>query len=126
MVDQERWTPAPGRPAMVTSCWLCGIRSSPGHMVADGGSACADVRWYCLDTRGCTQRWTSHQSGAAGAGPDTTAAAQAPGQHLTSRDVAWLAPARHHPRPQHIPSAAVGAAVARGRCRLSGRGAHRG
>jgi hypothetical protein len=28
-------------------------------MVADGGSACADVRWYCLDMRGCTERWTS-------------------------------------------------------------------
>ena len=125
MVDQERWTPAPAGPAMVTSCWLCGIRSSPGQMVADGGSACADVRWYCLDTRGCTQRWTSHQTGAAGPGHDITAPARAPGEHLTSRDVAWLATARHHPRPPHTPPGPAGADAARGRCRISGRGAHR-
>jgi hypothetical protein len=28
-------------------------------MVADGGSACADVRWFCRDIQGCTDRWTS-------------------------------------------------------------------
>jgi len=27
-------------------------------MVPDGGSACADVRWYCRDMRACTGRWT--------------------------------------------------------------------
>ena len=32
------------------------------HMVADGGSACADVRWYCLDKRGCTERWTARSA----------------------------------------------------------------
>jgi hypothetical protein len=31
-------------------------------MVADGGSACADLRWYCLDMRGCTERWTSRSA----------------------------------------------------------------
>ena len=59
MTDQESLTQAPKGPAVVRSCWMCGIRLPAEHMVADGGSACADVRWYCLDTRGCTQRWTS-------------------------------------------------------------------
>jgi hypothetical protein len=59
MTDQESLTQAPKGPAVVRSCWMCGIRAPAEHMVADGGSACADVRWYCLDTRGCTQRWTS-------------------------------------------------------------------
>jgi hypothetical protein len=30
------------------------------HMVADGGSACADIRYYCRDMRACTERWTAH------------------------------------------------------------------
>jgi hypothetical protein len=60
MADQERFTRVPEGPAVVRSCWMCGIRLPAEHMVADGGSACADVRWYCLDTRGCTQRWTSY------------------------------------------------------------------
>jgi hypothetical protein len=59
MADQESLTQLPKGPAVVRSCWMCGIRLPAEHMVADGGSACADVRWYCLDTRGCTQRWTS-------------------------------------------------------------------
>jgi len=48
------------RPAPVRSCWLCGIRLSASQMVADGGSACPDLRWYCRDTWACTGRWTSH------------------------------------------------------------------
>ena len=43
---------------MVESCWMCGIRVRVDQLVADGGSACPDVRWYCRDMRGCTQRWT--------------------------------------------------------------------
>jgi len=34
-------------------------------MVADGGNACADVRWFCLDTSACTERWTSRPAGPA-------------------------------------------------------------
>jgi hypothetical protein len=49
-------------PITVESCWLCGSRLPIDHMVADGGSACLDVRWYCLDTRGCTERWVSRWS----------------------------------------------------------------
>jgi len=39
-------------------CWICGIRLPTALMVPDGGSACADVRWYCRDMRACTGRWT--------------------------------------------------------------------
>jgi hypothetical protein len=31
-------------------------------MVADGGAACSDVRWYCQDAQQCTWRWTSKSS----------------------------------------------------------------
>jgi hypothetical protein len=48
--------------AQVRSCWMCGIRLPASQLVADGGSACHDVRWYCRDTRGCTRRWTSHSA----------------------------------------------------------------
>jgi len=41
------------------TCWLCGTRQSTSLMVADGGPACADVRWYCADAEHCTWRWTS-------------------------------------------------------------------
>ncbi len=46
-------------------------RQPASSMVADGGSACVDVRWYCQDTRSCTERWTArrerHAQGSAGA-----------------------------------------------------------
>jgi hypothetical protein len=41
---------------------MCGIRLPADQMVADGGRACADLRWYCLDTWGCTERWTSRSA----------------------------------------------------------------
>ncbi len=59
MPDQERLSYAPAGAGAVQQCWLCGIRLPADHMVADGGGACADVRWYCLDKRGCTERWTT-------------------------------------------------------------------
>jgi hypothetical protein len=55
----------PGSPltrrAALVSCWLCGIRLHQNQMVPDGGHACSDLRWYCKDTRACTERWTSGQ-----------------------------------------------------------------
>jgi hypothetical protein len=27
-------------------------------LLADGGGACPDVRWYCRDARACASRWT--------------------------------------------------------------------
>jgi hypothetical protein len=62
MPDQERLSYAPAGPGTIQACWLCGIRLPGDHMVADGGSACADVRWYCLDKRGCTERWTARSA----------------------------------------------------------------
>jgi hypothetical protein len=62
MPDQERLSYAPAGPGAVQPCWLCGIRLPAEHMMADGGSACADVRWYCLDKQACTERWTTHSA----------------------------------------------------------------
>ena len=65
MADQEHLSYAPAGPGSVQTCWLCGIRLPVDHMMADGGGACADVRWYCLDKRACTERWTAHGAGSA-------------------------------------------------------------
>ena len=35
------------------------IRLPNSQMAPDGGSACADIRWYCRDVRACTGRWPS-------------------------------------------------------------------
>jgi hypothetical protein len=43
-------------------CWLCGARLAVQMMVADGGSGCPDVRWYCRNTRVCTDRWTTQRT----------------------------------------------------------------
>ena len=59
----------------VERCWLCGIALPTAQLVPDGGSGCADVRWYCSDMRGCTDRWTTTArptAGRAPAGPPTT------------------------------------------------------
>jgi hypothetical protein len=74
MADEARMPSAEGfavRRATVVSCWLCGIGLQHNQMVPDGGNACSDIRWYCRDTRACTERWTStrRQAGAAGAAP---------------------------------------------------------
>jgi hypothetical protein len=60
MIDQQRSALLEREPAHVRSCWMCGIRLSADQMLADGGSACADLRWYCRDTWACTARWTAH------------------------------------------------------------------
>jgi hypothetical protein len=59
MADQERLIPAQLTSTVIKSCWICGIRLPAERMIADGGSACADVRWYCRDMRACTERWTA-------------------------------------------------------------------
>ncbi len=61
MTDEERLAYPSMRSAGVQSCWMCGTRMPTSSMVADGGSACIDVRWYCQDTRSCTERWTSRR-----------------------------------------------------------------
>jgi hypothetical protein len=53
--------PQAGMPSSAT-CWLCGTQMPTAVMVADGGAACSDVRWYCQDAQQCTWRWTSKSS----------------------------------------------------------------
>ena len=69
MSHQQFPTPVRDPATAVRCCWMCGIHLSAQYMVADGGSACADVRWYCLDTTACTERWTSRRAGPADSRP---------------------------------------------------------
>jgi len=59
-------------PPEVARCCLCGIALPLGLLVADGGQACADIRWYCKDVMSCTDRWTA-------AGPPERARMPVPG-----------------------------------------------
>ena len=47
------------RPLAVAECSMCGTARPLGLLVPDGGSACADIRWYCKDVKSCTERWTT-------------------------------------------------------------------
>lgn len=47
------------RPLEAAECSLCGIARPLGLLVPDGGRGCADIRWYCKDTKSCTERWTT-------------------------------------------------------------------
>jgi hypothetical protein len=47
------------RPLEVAQCSMCGTALPLGLLVADGGQACADIRWYCKDAQSCTERWTT-------------------------------------------------------------------
>jgi hypothetical protein len=67
MAGEDRSIVSLANPA-VQSCWLCGTRLPAREMVSDGGSACPDLRWYCADTRRCTERWTSRWATGPGAG----------------------------------------------------------
>lgn len=49
----------PLRPLEVAQCSMCGTALPLGLLVADGGQACADIRWYCKDAKSCTERWTT-------------------------------------------------------------------
>jgi hypothetical protein len=60
------------------ACWLCGIRLGVSQLVADGSSACADVRWYCLDAAACTERWTSASAARNGIHGDLAQGSQPP------------------------------------------------
>jgi hypothetical protein len=61
---------------------LCGIALPLGLLVPDGGEACADIHWYCKDTRSCTDRWTT-------ARPRTRALTQAaPGRAVADAEEA--------------------------------------
>jgi len=45
--------------ASSAQCALCGIARPLGLLVPDGGQACADIRWYCKDSKSCTERWVA-------------------------------------------------------------------
>ena len=47
------------RPLEVAQCSLCGTALPLGLLVPDGGQACADIRWYCKDSKSCTERWVA-------------------------------------------------------------------
>ena len=70
MANRQHPDPFGGESAQVRSCWMCGIRLPAGQLVADGGNACPDVRWYCRDVWGCTRRWTSHPARLTAIRPD--------------------------------------------------------
>jgi len=60
VVDVRRTPSAAGAVALhddVVYCWMCGIRQYSSQMLADGGAACDDIRWYCKDPEACTERW---------------------------------------------------------------------
>ena len=80
MTDRQHLPPFWGESAQVRSCWMCGIRLPARQMVADGGSACHDVRWYCRDTSGCTRRWTSRPARPTAIRPDVAEPPQPPGE----------------------------------------------
>jgi hypothetical protein len=91
MAEHDGLVPAPRGMVSSTTCWMCGVRTGPGMMIADGGGACTDVRWYCLDVRGCTERWTSRRAGpadirygTAGGAEDAAQAAGLPRRHPVS------------------------------------------
>jgi hypothetical protein len=77
---QRRPGPSWAEPAPVRSCWMCGIRLSADQLVADGGSACHDLRWYCRDTWACTERWTSLSARPSLTGQDTGTSTTPAGQ----------------------------------------------
>jgi hypothetical protein len=72
---------------------MCGIRLPANQMVADGGSACADLRWYCLDTWACTERWTSRSASLVAIRPGTAEAPRPRRGQGTGADAAQPVPA---------------------------------
>jgi hypothetical protein len=80
MINRQHLAPFGAESAQVRSCWLCGIRLPASQMVADGGSACHDVRWYCSDTWGCTRRWTSHSARLTAIRPEVAEPLETPGE----------------------------------------------
>jgi hypothetical protein len=90
MAEQQGLVPTARSVVSGTTCWMCGIRLYPGQMMADGGTACADLRWYCLDVQGCTDRWTSRVPRSADVGQRAAEAVEDAGQeaNLPTRPLA--------------------------------------
>ena len=93
MIHQQRPTPLWGAWTGIKSCWMCGIRLPADRMLADGGSACLDLRWYCRDTLACTERWTSRSVRPAAGRQAAVETPKAPGKPSTDADAAQPVPA---------------------------------
>ncbi len=88
MAHRPRPAPLAAEPAPVRTCWMCGIRLPAEQMMADGGSACPDLRWYCRDTWGCTRRWTTHSARLAAIRQDPAGSSQPAGEQVARQDAA--------------------------------------
>ena len=78
--------------ANVKSCWMCGIRLPAEQMVADGGSACPDLRWYCQDVWACTERWTWRLARSAATGQGTAETPETSAEQATDTGAARPVP----------------------------------
>ena len=90
--DQLRLVQYWARQASAKPCWLCGIRLPAEQMMADGGDACSDLRWYCRDTPACTERWTSRTARLAAIGKGTAGTPATLGEQARGADAARPAP----------------------------------
>jgi hypothetical protein len=88
VTDQLRSVRYWAEQANAKSCWMCGIRLPADQMVADGGSTCHDLRWYCQDTWACTERWTSRSASSAAIGQGTAETPETPGEQATGAEAA--------------------------------------
>jgi hypothetical protein len=92
ITDQLRSVRYWAEQANAKSCWMCGIRLPADQMVADGGSTCHDLRWYCQDTWACTERWTSRPARPAAIGQGTAETPKTPGEQATDTEAARPVP----------------------------------
>jgi hypothetical protein len=101
IADQVRSVRYWAEQANVKSCWMCGIRLPAHKMVADGGSACRDLRWYCQDKRACTERWTVRPARAAAISQGTAETSETPGEQPTGADAVQPGPGYDRPLTRH-------------------------
>jgi hypothetical protein len=101
VTDQLRSVRYWAEQANAKSCWMCGIRLPADQMVADGGSTCLDLRWYCRDTWACTERWTLRPSIPAAIGEGTAETPRTPGEQPTGADAAQPGPVYDWPLTRH-------------------------
>jgi hypothetical protein len=80
VTDRQRRVQYWAQQANAKKCWLCGIRLPADQMVADGGSACHDLRWYCRDVWACTERWTWRSARSATTGEGTVDTTETPAE----------------------------------------------
>ena len=92
MAYQDHLVAVPTARGTIESCWMCGIRLPTDRLVPDGGSACPDVRWYCQDSRSCTERWTSHSAGSISVRHASGASTAASGPPVSQPLSSWHAP----------------------------------